>query len=266
MTKTLLFAATLLGAQAAYACPANLDAILKSAYKWSTPASAVAGERSIMTQDRHHIAVPANVQCRVWPRKPALTIIAVKKEDTTQKTGVFDTLDLLLVDTASGALRHRAPAHDGTESDTADFGLVKLETDSLNSPSGPPMFGVVTSRSSEATGKEYLSHTLSLYVPDGDKLKRVGQRNLFANAPYLVGKEASANRKSCGDKRQDMSTFKPLASTHNGLVDLRIDTRRVSFLCELVDGKEVKTFPTETFSYTLEYDGKQYQGPPGHRY
>ncbi len=261
LNKALFLAAAMLVAQVAAACPASLDAVLKTAYRGSYPAPGLpAGDRGIVTQDGYYIAVPANVQCHVLPRKPDVTLMSVRRLNTNPIGPNAKLVDVLLLDNATGPVRDRFTASDFDAASEYPFAFVKLETDALNSPLGPPMFGVITSRSQEE--REYLAHTMLLYTLDGDKLRHVGKRKVLTYGQY---KSFPTRKTSCGDKQQVITTIKPLASMHNGHVDLEADARQVTFQCDLVDGKEVRTFPSQNATHTLEFDGKVYWTPSARR-
>lgn len=267
--KPSILAMALLWSPFAIACPASLNAILKSAYPWATPHTAPNGAAGLLNSD-YFIALPKGVTCKVVPQKSEWTIIAVAKEYTKSTSAAFDSLDLMLVDSASGTVRSRVvipnELHDSSNASKMDFAFLGFENKVLSTVPGKPMIGVLTSLSSNGEGrpgeptKQF--NFLRLFSVDNGKMVQVANRNIFSYAPLTLDVPAGSGRKSCGDVQQDIHTITALTTVQHGRNDLKVEVRKNHFLCEKVDGKDTKSYPQAvTDSYTLKFDGEKYVAP-----
>lgn len=270
LSAKLIFAATLLFAQSAYACADRLPDILKRAYPSTRPVpAAVDGDKSFTLPGMpvRLVTVPEGVTCKVWAEKPEFTLVAVTIEHlpkTAQSAG--GDLEILVVDSATGAIRHRLLEQGMMDSDSYKTTFGEFDTGEYSDQPGHLTFGVRTDQVAEAFGRRSEVEMFTLYAISGGKLTRVMELQAGSSNEVNVEVTETAANRNCGDRKEESTTISRSPEVHNGMNDLVVELTRTASKCMMVKGQEEwTTKKSTTTSHTLQFDGKTYRMPAGLR-
>lgn len=166
----LLATTTLLCPRVALACD---DATLASALDAAYPRSSVQDDGlQLRLHDRSRVIDLAQVQCKPWPARPELTLLAVtllepsaavEEVEQGQPVGVAD-LEVLVVDSATLTVRHRHRENGVLTSDA--IGVTGLNLDTALYRLGPKVlaFGVRIARTGASRANPFSIESLRLYA------------------------------------------------------------------------------------------------------
>ena len=250
-------ASALLWSHAAFACGLPDNFSLMSAYPGAVPSpNRINGDMSFTLPGSPLRKVDpkgTGVVCKAWKHKPDLTLMAVKlvKQGVPQTTS--SDFEILLLDTATGAIRHRLPSI--AEPDPEGFVKTFHSFDLYPYSMVPaiPTFGVSTARVRDLKGATTVLNTLTLYVYANDQPQRVleMERSTAQIPPYAKN----------GRTQRVTRNLKPLPVIHNGLNDLEVTVRQ-SVDYSLSDDEGNSKYMDETISsksYVLQFDGSMYR-------
>ncbi len=262
----LIFAAALLFSQSAFACVDKLPDLLKRAYPNARPGPGAAeGDRSFTLPGNpiRLVTVPEGVACKVWSEKPELTLVAVSIEHlpkTAQSSG--GDLELLVVDTATGAIRHRLLEQGMMDSDAYKTTFGEFDTADYSTTPAKPLFGVRTDQVADTFGRRSEIEMFTLYTYQGGKLARVLELQTGSNNQVTVEPPEGSNSKACGERKEESTVIARSPTMHNGLNDLVVDLTKSTAKCTMVkDTEEWNTTKTATTSHVLQFDGTMYRLP-----
>ncbi len=256
-------ASALFWSHSAFACVLPPEFSLMSAYPGAiASANRVQGDMSFTLPGSPLRKVDpkgTGVVCKSWKHKPELTLMAVKliKQGADQTTS--SDFEILMLDTATGAIRHRLlstapPDPDGFVKTFHSFDLYPYST-----VPAMPTFGVATARVRSVKGAKTVLNTLALYVYDNGAPRQVLdlERSASQIPPYAEN----------GRTQQVTRNLKPLIAMNNGLNDLEVTVRQ-SVNYSLRDDAGNSKYMDETISsksYVLQFDGSMYR-PVGPAY
>lgn len=250
-------ASALLWSHAAFACGLPDNFSLMSAYPGAVPSpNRINGDMSFTLPGSPLRKVDpkgTGVVCKAWKHKPDLTLMAVKlvKQGVPQTTS--SDFEILLLDTATGAIRHRLPSiaepdPEGFVKTFHSFNLFPYST-----VPAMPTFGVTTARVRNVKGATTVLQNLALYVYTDDKPLRVLE---LAQSAAQIPPFAENGR-----TQQVTRNLKPLPAISNGLNDLEVTVRQ-SVNYSLRDDAGNSKYMDETISnksYVLQFDGSVYR-------
>jgi len=198
-----------------------------------------------------------DVACKVWPASPGKTLLAVRLRHD-QASGDVDVADLevLVADSAKPRILQRYRQNDALTSDAMRISAVTLDTARYRLDEATTAFGVRVTYSGSSRVNPYESTVLSLYAPDGAKLR-----------PVLSNLEVSLDRgewdgNCAGEFETVQRTVAIDAKRDHGYAGLLVSTvsqaRRNS---SRNDDCEDISAPKRKSSDRLSFDGQRYVVP-----
>ncbi len=200
-----------------------------------------------------------NAVCKVWPANPTQTLAVLplpQKGGTTDET-VYD-VEVLVTDSKTGAIIAQTYEPSAITSDAMDLEGLALDTAPWRLTPQELAFGVRKSFQNSSRVDPFEDTTLSLYVIDGGKLRRV-----LSNL---------TTRQSKGDwdgncAGQFSNTSRAISvgpAGRGGYATLLISEKTVD-TTQTVAGEQCasKDKATKRASFTLGYDGSSYSVPAG---
>lgn len=200
------------------------------------------------------------VVCTVFRQKPELTLLAVTMFAQDADKNVGDPFEILIVDSATGAVRHRILEQ--AKVDAAGFMMAFYAFDNATYSTVPdaPMFGVVTARDRRMNGLVESVRTMTLYSYASGKpvpvLVQTRMRSI--ELPRRPEQEPATDIES--------RSMTPLASMHHGLNDLQVNVRHYLEIIgrDANGGSTVREQPIGSGSYVLQFDGAMYRESGAH--
>ena len=265
-SATLFFAAALLLSQSAFACVDQLPDMLKRAYPGARPGPGTAeGDRSFTLPGLpvRLVTVPEGVSCKVWTEKPELTLVAVTIEQLP-KTALSSggDLELFLIDSATGAIRHRLLEQGMMDSDAYKTTFGEFDTGDYSTAPERPLFGVRSDQVAETSGRRSEIEMFTLYAVNGGKIERVLELQTGSNNEVNVDVHEGASSKACGERKEESTVISRSPTLRNGLNDLVVDLAKSTATCMMVKGaEEWTTKKSTTTQHVVQFDGKTYRVP-----
>lgn len=207
------------------------------------------------------IDAPHMMTCRVWPANPQLTLVAVPLIKSANEDGTVGDLELLVIDTASSAVKHRLLLDNRMTDDAISISAVEFDTARYRLTQEQTAFGLRISTVGSSRPNPYDDVSLWLYVIDKGSLR-----------PILDGMIVSKNTgewdTNCAGEFQSMQSTLSIASTRtHGYADITVvETRstKTNFV-EKDNNCEDKTVTSKPQTLRLVYDGEQYLIPEDRR-
>jgi hypothetical protein len=243
----LFLAVAFLFSQGAKACE-NLAPILNGAY----PDTA------------SNLNVEKNVRCKIWPGHPQWTLIAVTiprgDPEEDQREPEAD-LDILVVDSKTGTVRHRLREPGMMNSDAYRKSLQGLDTAHYAVSPQALVFGVRTASVAGGRGHESAVEHLTLYALAGERVVRIMDDYLVSLDNQESAEFSDVKRdKSCGEREAMKAYLVVETGVHHGFRDIAIPTSYTNSQCTLTSKDEDRWVRTQLRKETdhLVYDGTRY--------
>ncbi|WP_284776864.1 hypothetical protein [Agrobacterium sp. lyk4-40-TYG-31] len=246
-------------------CDSRAEIIIRNAYPDAHKRDGATfrfGESTIQINNGETIVdTPHTVKCRVWPANPQLTLVAVPLIKSTNEDGTVGDLELLVIDTASLAVKHRLLVADRMNDDAISISGVEFDTARYRLTQNQTAFGLRISTTGSSRPNPYDDVGLWLYVIEKGSLR-----------PVLDGLVVSQNAgewdtNCAGEFQSSESTLSISSNKTHGYADIAvIETKstKTSFVEKDNDCKD-KTVTSKPQTLRLVYDGKQYPIPEDKR-
>lgn len=153
----------------------NVDAIVRQAY----PGAVAQGERSVRAGNRTlTLPSPSSIDphaivCRRWRGQPGLVLVAVPLIADVGVDSTSGDLDVLVVDEATGATRHRLRIPHAMDDDAVRISAIAFDTAPYRLAPDRLAFGVRREWAGSSRPNPFMETTLSLYEPRGRALAQV---------------------------------------------------------------------------------------------
>lgn len=189
--------------------------------------------------------------CRAWPYKPNLLLAAFAYDEGAQDE---KRLVVVIIDEKTRRVSSRFRRTIGTDAVT-EVGehSLKLDTARYQLAEGVRAFGVRFNSSAHGAncGEGYWNDELTLFVPEGEKLRPVLSANLYQQR-WLRGCPAATSAALWEDALLSVSMAK---TGTNGLHDLIVSAK----ITVNAEGAPTGEHQDRVERHTLHYDGKAYQ-------
>ena len=198
------------------------------------------------------------VQCKVWPAMPQLLIMANAWQGEERDGLRSGDLEVLLLDSKTGALKSRFYQENQLDSDamyvsglTIDTAPYRLDANNLSNLS----FGVRADRSGSSRANPFGSTDLTLFVVEGLRLQPVLKQ-------YEVTTSGGEWDTRCaGVFNEIASTLHLLPTVHNGFFEIEVRSRqqvdRQSYDVKNDDCQSRQVLD-KTFKNRLQFNGTEY--------
>jgi hypothetical protein len=201
-----------------------------------------------------------NAACKVWPANPAqtLAVLPLPQKGGAANETVYD-VEVLVADSNTGAIIAHSYEPSAITSDAMglDEGLA-LDTAPWRLTPQELAFGVRKSFQNSSRVDPFADTTLSLYVIDGSKLRRV-----LSN---LTTRESKGDWDGdCAGQFSDTSRAISVGPAGRGGYATLLVSEKTVDTTKTVAGKQCasKDKAAKRASFTLEYDGSRYGVPAG---
>ncbi|MET0171372.1 MAG: hypothetical protein ABW206_03115 [Agrobacterium vaccinii] len=246
-------------------CDVRAEIIIRNAYPDAHKRDGATfrfGESTIQINDGETVGgTPHTVKCRVWQANPQFTLVAVPLIKSTNEDGTVGDLELLVIDTASLAVKHRLLLADRMNDDAISISGVEFDTARYRLTQNQTAFGLRISTTGSSRPNPYDDVGLWLYVIEKGSLR-----------PVLDGLVVSQNAgewdtNCAGEFQSSESTLSISSNKTHGYSDIAvIETKstKTSFVEKDNDCKD-KTVTSKPQTLRLVYDGEQYPIPEDRR-
>jgi hypothetical protein len=194
--------------------------------------------------------------CKAWPSHPGKSLVALvgSEENMIGRGDVEYDLDVLVVQTQSGAILQRLSQKKGISDDAMRFDSIAFDTANYQLAPGVRAFGLRINHSHNG-GTSSFWERLNLYIPHKNKLKSV-----LLN---LTMRRSVWNQGVCADTFSTQRTLAMGNTSHHGYADIALAANNTEAEAEakMIDGN----CPEKKWSddHTLHYDGVKYIVPAG---
>ncbi len=203
-----------------------------------------------------------HASCKPWPANPAqtLAVLPIPQKEGDPDSTVYD-VEVLLADSNTGAILAHSYEPSAIISDAVSLQGISLDTARYQLSAQQRAFGVRTSYAGSSRVNPYGADTLSLYVVEGAKLRRVlDNLQVHANDGEWDG--------NCAGHFSD--TVRTLAlgpAGASGYATLQVAEKTV-LTTQKPAGNECPSVdkPGAHASYTLQYEGSAYTVPKALHY
>ncbi|WP_416408311.1 hypothetical protein [Agrobacterium rosae] len=246
-------------------CDGRAEVIVHNAYPDATKNDDETfqfGQSTISVNDGEAgIDTPHMMTCRVWPANPQLTLVAVPLMTSTNDDGNEGALELLVIETATSAIKHRLLLESRMNDNALRISAVEFDTARYRLTREQTAFGLRMSTSGSSRPNPYSDVSLWLFTLDNGSLRPVLDG-------MIVSKNAGEWDTSCAGEFQSMQTTLSMGqTTSNGQSDIiAIETGSTTTSALGKDGvcndTVVKSKPQKL---RLVYNGQQYPIPDDRR-
>lgn len=200
-----------------------------------------------------------NAACKAWPANPAQTIavLPLPQKGSTPDETVYD-VEVLVADSQTGAVIAHSYEPSAITSDAMGLQGIAVDTAAWRLTPQQLAFGVTKSFQNSSRVDPFSDTSLSLYVVEGSKLRRV----LTNLTTRQSGGEWDGN---CAGQFADTSRSVSIGRAgHGGYATLLVSEKIVD-TTNTVAGKQCasKDAAPKRASFTVEYDGSSYAVPAG---
>lgn len=235
----------------AFACD-DLPGLLRAAYPG---AAATADSFTVDGTYRQRIAVQ-DVQCRIWPYKPDITLLAVPliEADPASPDEARGDVEILVLDSRSGNPLARRRETGMAYGDAVTFSGVALDTARYDIRPGERAFGIVTGQGGSSRVNPYSESALWLYRFADGRIERV--------LDGLVTRRFNGeNDGNCvGEAREIKRTLSVSKSAAGGYRDLAVDQTEVNSRTVDTGGDCVSTDKAgASRRFTLKFESGRYR-------
>lgn len=198
-----------------------------------------------------------NAACKIWPQKPAqtLAVLPLPQKGATDDRTVYD-VEILLADGKTGRVIAHVYEPSAITSDAVRLQGTALDTARWQIAPGVLAFGVTKNYEGSSRVNPFAATTLSLYVVDGSRLRRV----LADLAKQQSNGDWDGN---CAGHFSDVSRVLSTGSAgQNGYATLRVNEKTVDSIHAEAGGQcAAKDKAAKRVNSTLDYDGAHYRVP-----
>ncbi len=224
LRKKLLFTCALLLSQQAFACQDQLAGIVKRAYPH---AAFNDGGFDLPGATLLHIDLNDGVSCKKWPAHPEWTLVSVTLQHMPADPRDPEAdLEILVVDSATGAIGSRLVEDGMLDSDAMRTGLLGFDTARYGVTPGSLVFGIRTSSTGGAHGWSIMAETLRLYALKAAALTRILELQTSSESARGPSESRRVHKGSANENDLEKRTIAPATQVHNGLNDLLVQTIR----------------------------------------
>ncbi|WP_421361815.1 hypothetical protein [Agrobacterium rosae] len=246
-------------------CDGRAEVIVRNAYPDATKNDDETfqfGKSTISINDRETgIDAPHLMTCRVWPANPQLTLVAVPLIKSANEDGTVGDLELLVIDTASSAVKQRLLLDNRMADDAIRISAVEFDTARYKLSREQTAFGLRISTAGSSRPNPYDDVSLWLYVIDKGSLRPVLDG-------MIVSKNTGEWDTNCAGEFQSSESTLSMASTRtHDYADISVvDTgsTKTNFVGK-DNSCEDKTVTSKPQTLRLVYDGEQYPIPEDRR-
>lgn len=246
-------------------CDGRAETIIRTAYpdaQKNDETTFQFGGSTIQINDGETIVdTPHTVKCRVWPANPQLALVAVPLIKSTNDDGTIGDLELLVIETASLAVKHRLLLADRMTDDAVSISAVEFDTARYRLTQEQTAFGLRISTTGSSRPNPYYGVGLWLYVIEHGSLRPVLDG-------LIVSQNAGEWDTNCaGEFQSSESTLAMSSKRTNGYADITlVETKstRTSFVEKDNECKD-KTVTSKPQTLRLVYDGERYPIPEDRR-
>jgi hypothetical protein len=192
--------------------------------------------------------------CKVWPANEALTIAALPlpQKNNTDDEGT-DDLEVLVADTATGAIIAHAFENAAIQYDAISFSGLDIDTARYQLTPQLRAFGVRVGHEHNSRASPYSMTSLNLYTVDGPHLRRVLTRLTVSE----LRAEYDANGSGSSDEIQRTLEIGPAGK--DGYAVLKVKEQSVHTVNDSDGGATDK--PAKHSTYSLDYRDGSYPLP-----
>jgi hypothetical protein len=220
------------------------------------------GGSTISIKDGETVSdTPHMMKCRVWPANPHLTLVAVPLIKSSNDDGTVGDLELLVIDTATDAVKHRLLLDNRMTDDAVSISTIEFDTAPYRLAKDQTAFGARISTANSSRPNPYDNVSLWLYVIDKGSLHQVLDG-------MIVSERTGEWDTNCAGEFQSKQTTLSMASnkTHGFADIMTVETKstNISFVEKDQSCKD-KTVKSKPQTLRLIYDGEQYPIPDDRR-
>jgi len=246
-------------------CDGRADAIVRNAYpdakKSSEETFQFRGSTIQINDGETSGDTPHTMKCRVWPANPQLTLVAVPLIKSTNEDGTVGDLELLVIDTASSAVKYRLLLTDRMNDDAISISAVEFDTARYRLTQDQTAFGLRISTSGSSRPNPYDGVGLWLYVIEKGSLRSVLDG-------LVVSQNGGEWDTDCaGEFQSSESTLSMSSNRTHGYADITVvetKSTKTSFV-EKDNNCNDKTVTGKPQTLRLVYDGERYPIPEDRR-
>ncbi|MBN7807124.1 hypothetical protein JZX86_17365 [Agrobacterium rosae] len=252
-------------ARGSESCDGKAEVIVHNAYPDATKnddKTFQVGESTISINDGDAgIDAPHLMTCLVWPANPQLTLVAVPLIKSANEDGTVGDLELLVIDTASSAVKQRLLLDNRMTDDAIRISAVEFDTARYRLSREQTAFGLRISTAGSSRPNPYNDVSLWLYVIDKGSLRPVLDG-------MIVSKNTGEWDTNCaGEFQSSESTLSMSSNRTHGYADITVvetSSTKTNFV-EKDNNCEEKTVTSKPQILRLAYDGKEYRIPDDRR-
>jgi hypothetical protein len=200
-----------------------------------------------------------NATCKVWPANPAqtLAVLPLPQKGGTADETVYD-LEVLVADSKTGAVIAHSYEPSAITSDAMGLQSIALDTAPWQLTPQERAFGVRKSFANSSRVNSYADTSLSLYVIDEGKLRRV-----LSNLTTL--KSSADSDGNCAGQFSDTSRAISVGPAGRGGYAKLLVSEKTVDTTKTAAGEQCtsKDKAAKRASFTIEYDGSHYGIPSG---
>jgi hypothetical protein len=197
--------------------------------------------------------------CKIWPANEALTIAALPlpHEGNADDEGT-DDLEVLVADSATGTIVAHAFERAAIQYDAVGFSGLDIDTARYQLTPDSRAFGVRVMRDHNSRAAPYSNASVSLYVIDGPRLRKVLDRLVTSELQGDYGSDGS------GSTREIQRTLEIGPTGKDGYASLKV--RETSIYTKLDHDAVEHAGAPQRATFTLEYRNGKYGVPKSMQY
>ncbi|UHS60660.1 hypothetical protein HRR99_03560 [Agrobacterium vaccinii] len=246
-------------------CDGEAEEIIRNAYPDATKSGdetfTVGGSAISVNDSEVAVDAPQVMRCRVWSANPQLTLVAVPLMTSMNEDGNEGDLDLLVVETATSAVKHRLRLENRMNDDALRISAVEFDTARYRLAKDQTAFGLRISTSGSSRPNPYSDVSLWLFTLENGALRPVLDG-------MIVSKNTGEWDTNCAGEFQSVQTTLSIGQTasqgHLDIIATETGSTTTSALGK--DGDCNDTVVTsKPQKLKLVYNGQQYPIPEDRR-